>query len=293
MFKLKHIIILVITLFAFGQAAQSQSTARRPYEGTLQAYTCNGISAGAGYNFYITANADGSGLYDDGLTSEFDIINAKGIVGNDGLASTQIQWNTGASTHIYYVWLEALDPGGGCSNRINIQVTPQANKFDLMSENIPADHTTSCPSIAGTNGFNVLASAYDAGSTTLQFKIRRVNGTPNPLTASTGGTYNWAFEPVLTVDPAFNLAISVVSVAGVNSGAITADANRIYTVTGTDDEVTVTVSIKNLPGTIQNVKLMIRNQSENNTHLLDNNPANDVVTHRIEIMPVIGGLNGV
>ena len=292
MSQLKHIII-VITLFAFGQAAHSQSMARQPYEGALQSYTCNGISEGAGYSFYITANADGSGLYDDGLTSEFDIINAKGVVGADGLASTQIQWNTGASSHIYYVWLEALYPGGGCSNRINIQVSPQASKFDLLSENVPTSNTVSCPSIARTDGFNAVASAYDAGSTTLQFKIRRINGTINTLTASAGGTYNWSFEPVLTIDPTVNLAISIISVAGVNSGTLTADANSIYTVTGTDDEVTVTVSIKNLPGTIQDVKLMIRNQSESNTHLTDSNPANDVVTHRIEIMPVIGGLNGV
>lgn len=290
--QLKHFIMCVLLLFAFGQIAKSQSTVLRPYEGAMHTYTCNGISVGAGYDFFITANADGSGRYDDGLTGEFDIINSRGIVGDDGLASTPIQWNTGASAHIYYVWLEATDKGG-CSNRINIQISPQLNHFDLLSENIPADHTTSCPSIASSDGFNVLASAYDAGSTTLQFKIRRLNGTDNKLTAQAGDTYNWAFEPVLTVDPTFNLAISIISVAGVNSGTLTADANQVYTVTGTDDEVTVTVSIKNLPGTIQDVKLKIRNQTESNTHLSDINPANDVVTHRIEIMPVIGGLNGV
>lgn len=90
MSHLKPFIILVIMLFAFVQAAQSQSTARQPYEGVLHAYTWNGISVGANYDFYITDNADGSGRYDDGLTSVFDINNANVVMGNDGLASTQI-----------------------------------------------------------------------------------------------------------------------------------------------------------------------------------------------------------
>ncbi|HCY43606.1 MAG TPA: hypothetical protein DHV48_20090 [Prolixibacteraceae bacterium] len=282
MSQLKHIIILVITLFAFGQAAESQSTAVRPYEGAMHVYTCNGISAGADYNFYITANADGSGRFDDGLTGEFDIINEKGKVGEDGLASSPIQWNMGASMRIYYLWLEATAPGG-CSNYISMQIAPQLNVFDILSENIPVDNTVSCPAIASTDGFNAIASTYDAGSTTLNFKIRRENGTTN----------NWSFEPVLTVDPAYNLGISIVSIVGVNSGNLTADTNKLYTVNGTDSEVIVTVAVKNLPGTIQEVSLMIKNQGENNTNLQDSNPANDTVRHRIEIMPVINGLQGV
>jgi len=292
MSQLKPFIILAMMLFAFGQAAQSQSTARRPYEGARHAYTCNGISVGALYNFYITANADGSGYYDDGLTGEFDIINAKGKVGVDGLASTQIQWNTGASSHIYYVWLEATD-NGGCSNRINIQITPQINKFDMLSENIPVDNTMSCPAVASTDGFNPLASAYDAGTTTLKFIVRRVNGTDNKLTAQTGDTYNWSFEPVLSVDPAYNLGISIVSIVGVNSGKLVADTNNLFTVAGTDNEVTVTVAVKNVPGISQDVKLTIKNQIENQSNLPDSNSANDTVKHRIEVLPVIEGLNGV
>ncbi len=282
MTQFEHIIIPVLLLLALGQAANAQSTARQPYEGALHTYTCNGISVGAGYDFYITANADGSGRLDDGLTGEFDIINAKGIVVDDGLASTPIQWNTGASAHQYYVWLEATAPQGGCSNRINIQISPQINRFDLLSENIPVDNTTSCPAVASTDGFNPLASAYDAGSTTLKFIVRRING-----------TYNWSFVPVLSVDPSLNTGVSIVSIVGVNSGRLVADANSLYTVNGTDKEVTVTVAVKNVPGAMQDVKLLIKNQIESNTNLPDSNSANDTVNHRIEVMPIIEGLNGV
>lgn len=286
-----HIIILLL-LFAFGQAAVAQSTARQPYEGALHSYACNGISAGAVFEFYITASADGSGRYDDGLTGEFDIINTKGIVGNDGLASTPIQWNKGASLHIYYVWLEATD-AGGCSNRINIQITPQTNQFDLLSENIPVDNTVSCPAVAASDGFNPMASAYDAGTTTLKFIVRRVNGTDNKLTADAGDSYDWFFEPVLAVDPASNAGISIVSIVGAKSGKLSANAGNLFTVNGADNEVTVTVAVKNVPGTSQDVKLTVRNQGESRTNLPDSNLANDTVKHRIEVLPVINGLQGV
>jgi len=292
MTQIKPIIMLVLLAAGFSPTANAQSTARQPYEGSLHAYTCNGISVGAGYDFYITANADGSGRYDDGLTSEFDIINAKGVVGNDGLATTHIQWNTGASLHIYYVWLEAIDVGG-CSNRINIQISPQLNRFDLVSENIPVDNTMSCPAVASTDGFNPLATDYDAGTTTLKFIVRRVNGTDNKLTTQSNDTHDWFFEPVLEVDPVHNPGISIVSIVGVNSGKLTADAGKLYTVNGTDHEVTVTVAVKNVPGVSQEVKMTIKNQGESRTNLPDSDASNDVVKHRIEVMPVIEGLQGV
>lgn len=285
-------IIILLLLLVFGQAAIAQSTAFRPYEGALHTYTCNGISAGARYDFFITANADGSVRYDDGLTGEFDILDATGVVGTDGLASTGIQWKLGASAHIYYLWLEATDQGG-CSNRINIQVSPQVNQFNLLSENIPADNTVSCPSTAGINGFSAMASAYDAGSTALKFKVRRVNGTEDKSTIQSDDTYSWYFEPVLSVDPLINNDITIISVEGANSGTLLPNARHIYTVNGADNEVTVTVVVRNIPGTFQDVKLMIRNQGENRSNLPDSKTSDDVVKHRLEVLPVIEGFSGV
>jgi hypothetical protein len=151
----------------------------------------------------------------------------------------------------------------------------------------------SCPAVASTDGFNPLAAAYDAGTTTLKFIVRRVNGTDNKLTAQAGDTYDWSFQPVLSVDPVFSQGISIVSIVGVNSGKLVADVNNLYTVTGTDNEVTVTVAVKNVPGTSQDVKLTIQNQSESRTNLPDSNLVNDAVKHRIEVLPVIDSLQGV
>jgi hypothetical protein len=279
----KHIIILVLVLFTLGFTVQAQSTARFPFEGASHTYTCNGISVGANYDFYMAANTDGSGRYDDGLTGEFDFINnTTGTVGDDGLATTNIQWNTGAAAHIYYLRLEVTIPGG-CSNSINLQITPQANMFDLVSENVPVDHTTSCPAVAAADGFSPLASAYDAGYSTLEFKVKRANSTKD-----------WSFIPVLAVDPnlvALNNVI--IKIEGANSGVITPDASKRYTVNALDSEVLVTVSIENSPGDKRVVTFKVTDQRESVTNLPDGDPSNDAVIHTIEIMPLINSMGGV
>lgn len=283
MTRSKHNIILVLTLVAFGLSANAQGSARFPFEGTVQSYTCDGITPGAEYEFYLTANINGSDVLNDMSTGEFDFIdNASGTIGANGLASMNIQWNNGAAGHFYYLWLEASI--GGCSNNIRLEIVPQTSAFDLVAENIPANYTESCP--ATDNGFNPMASGYSAGITELQFKVRRENGTPNPL--ATGNTYDWSFIPNLTVDP--NLAEHINVVVSVEEAT---KAGERYTVSGAYSEVIVTVSIQNAPGYNLDVTLLVTGQQESNTNLSDSNPSNDQVTHTIKVMPLIGGMGGV
>jgi len=283
MTQFKHIIVLVLLLLISGFAAKAQSTPLYPYEGATHTYTVNGMSEGVDYVFYITANADGSGLYDDGATGEFDFITVPtGHLGvGESAASVDIGWNNGASAHIYYVWLEATFPGG-CSNRIPVQVTPQANIFDLMSENVPATNTRSCPSINNADGFNPLASSYDAGFTHLQFLVKKENS-----------NRNWSFIPSLVVNPDLALGKFIITVEGTNTGTITPDGDNRYTVLASDTEVTVTVSVENAPGYNRDVTLQVTGQREEQTNLPDSDPTNDNVTHTIEVIPVINGMGGV
>lgn len=294
MTHIKHIILSVFWIAGLSLTIQAQSSALFPYEGATHTYQWSGLQKGLNYEFYFTADASGKVVLDDSSTGEFDFISINsGLVSNDGsTASVPVKWNAGASLNAYYLWIKATIPGG-CSNYRYVEIQPQLNAFDLLSENIPVDHTMSCPSAASTDGFNAIASTYDAGSTTLKFVIRRVNGTDNKQTPVTDDSYDWAFEPVLAIDPSHNLGISIISVVGIHSGNLVADSNKLYTVNGADDEVTVTVAIKNMPGTIQEVSLKIRNQFEVHTNLSDSNEANDVVKHRIDIMPVINDLQGV
>lgn len=278
-------------LLALGLTANAQNTKITPFEGSTHTYTCNGITEGANYEFYIAANANGTGRYDDGLTSEFDILsNTLGTIAADGLASVEIQWNFGASDFIYYLRLVATMPGG-CSNSIYLEIVPTVNAFDLLSENIPETNTISCPDISENNGFDVYGTS--AGTTVLAFSVKRENGTDNKQTPIVGDTYDWSFIPVLTVDPSLGLSNYIITIEGLNSGIVTEDASGRYTISGLDNEVVVSVSIQNAPGETREVTFKVTEQKEHDTNLLDTDPTNDSVTHTIEVMPVISGMGGV
>lgn len=118
------------------------------------------------------------------------------------------------------------------------------------------------------------------GSTTLQFKVRRE-----------GGNRNWSFELACSYNKSteWNLDVAIVSVVGANAGTITADALSQYKVPAADNEVIVTLNVKNYEGTEQVVTLEVRNQKGANT-VNDSNKSNDIVQHRITVMPVISDL---
>jgi len=295
MIQCKNIIAIMFLLTIIGYSAKAQSTALRPYEGANHSYNFNGLPGELNYEFFITATND---LYserlDDIATGEFDFIGeTSGTIGaGGGTASTQIGWNAGASLHVYYVWLQVTGTNG-CSNYRHVEVVPQVNDFDMLSQNVPVTNTRSCPELETDNGHNPSSTAYNAGSTQLLFRVVRENGTDNRLTATAGDTYDWSFVPVLNVDPeALALGRIVISIVGTNSGVITPVAGR-YSVSGLDDEVLVTVSIQNAPGYTLDVRFGVSEQREDNTNLSDGDPSNDTITHTIDVIPVIGGMGGV
>lgn len=279
----RHIIVSMLAFLALGLVATAQSTSTRPYEGATHTYSCNGISSGVDYEFFIASDVEGYFIYDDATTGEFDFLTSPtgSLAAGQSVASVDIRWNNGASLHIYQLYLEVTIPGG-CSNRIRLEITPQVNGFDLLSENVPVTNTRSCPSTSDTDGFNALASEYDAGFTTLQFLVRRENG-----------SRDWSFVPSLTVNPDLSLGKFIISVTGNNTGVITPDFDNRYMVYGSDNEVLVTVTIENAPGYTRDVMLQLTGQREEQTNLPDGNPANDKVTHTIEVIPLIGGMGGV
>ena len=280
---------------AFGLSAKAQSTALNPYEGATHTYAWNGLQQGVGYQFYVTADALGSVIYDDGATGEFDFLNGSesGTVGAGGSASAQIAWNNGASLHIYYVWLKVTN-STGCTNFRNVEVIPQVNQFNLLSQNIPENNTRSCPVVAESNGFNPLASAYNAGKTTLHFLVKREFGTDNKLTPAVGDTYDWSFVPGLVVVDHFDGLSNVIdSINAKTTGEKILPVGGRYTISGLNDEAIVSVSIDNMPGSERNVTLQVTLGVESNTNLPDSNPADNNVTHTIKIMPVIEGMGGI
>lgn len=271
---------LVLVLWVFALTAKAQSLPARPYEGATHTYMVNGLTPGVEYAFFMASQTDGSGILDDGSTYEFDFLGTPSGTVNQGqsTASVPVMWQNGASQHEYFLGITITNPGGCSTNRF-LRILPQINAFDLLSENIPVDNTVSCPAIANADGFNPLDTEYSAGSTTLQFKVRRE-----------GGNRGWSFEPLVTIKPEWNLDVAIVSVTGTNAGTLVADASNMYTVPASDNEVIVTLNVKNYEGTEQVVTLEVRNQKEEQTQLNDSNKSNDIVQHRITVMPVISDL---
>lgn len=125
---------------AFSYSAIAQGLSLTPIEGSTHTYTCNGITEGSNYTFNVVAD-------NGGLPGDYDFIgNNSGIIGNDGLATAEIQWNTGSSLNQFEVWLEVSS--SGCSNKIFIGVSPQPNYrtigFDVVA-------STECFNLSGNN----------------------------------------------------------------------------------------------------------------------------------------------
>ncbi|MBN1768952.1 MAG: hypothetical protein JXR50_02120 [Prolixibacteraceae bacterium] len=277
---LKKKIVFIGMFCALAIGAGAQSTPTHPYEGATHTYVLNGLTPGVEYDFFMTLRADGSGVLDPNSENEFDFLtcpNGK-VEAGESTAKLPVKWRYGASYRAYYLWV-TLTPPNGCSNSRCLEILPQPNAFDLLSENIPVDNTESCPAIAKADGFNPLADEYDAGTTTLKFKIRRE-----------GGNKAWTFEPKVFIEPNWNVDVSIVHIVAANAGLIEAgEANR-YTVPASDDEVIVTVAVRNYEGTEQIVTMAVRNQQEESTQLGDSNSENDQVRHRITVMPIISDL---
>ncbi|MCL3782720.1 hypothetical protein EMN47_20225 [Prolixibacteraceae bacterium JC049] len=293
-----YIISLCVAMVASFTIAQAQSTALTPAEGATHTYRWGDLVPGDNYEFYLTADASGSTVLDDSAVAEFDFVGSPtGNVGQDATVFLSINWNTGAAANIYYLWFKVTSVQNGCSNRRYVRITPQSNSFDVLAENIPVDVTESCPNIASSNGFNPVAGQEDTGTTLLRFKVRRVNGTDNPLTAEVGDTYNWSFTASLTSVPDWANNLAIVSVEGSgNAISFTDNGNGSYAVSnvaGSIDEVIVTVKIDNLEGGSQVVSMLLNNMIEDTTNLNDSDSNNDRVDHTIKVLPEIGTMNGV
>lgn len=270
--------ILVFGMFCvLALWAGAQSTPIRPYEGAKHTYVLNGLSPGVEYAFFMSSNVDGSEVLDERTTPEFDFLTCpRGKVkSGEHVAELSVKWHYGASMRAFYLGV-TLTPPSGCSTSRFIQIMPQPNRFDLISENIPIDNTESCPSITKADGFNPLADEYSAGTSTVKFKVRRE-----------GGNRDWSFEPNVFIDPTWNVDVAIVHMVAVNAGVIESDESGIFTVPATDDEVIVTIAVRNYEDTEQIVSLVIKKQKEANTLLGDSNHKNDHVRHRITVMPMI------
>lgn len=136
----KYTIITLLLLISFGFSAQAQGTALQPFEGATHTYMWDGLQEGVEYEFYVTADAGGNSVFDDGVTKEFDFLTtANGTVnGGNSAASAQVHWNPGAALTSYFLWIK-ITGTSGCSNYRFVEILPQPNNrsigFDVVASN--------------------------------------------------------------------------------------------------------------------------------------------------------------
>lgn len=136
----KHTIITLLLLISVGFSAQAQGTALQPFEGAIHTYMWDGLQEGMEYEFYVTADAGGNSVFDDGVTEEFDFMTtANGTVAEgNSAASAQIQWNPGAALKNYFLWIKVTGTSG-CSNYRYVGILPAPNNrsigFDVVASN--------------------------------------------------------------------------------------------------------------------------------------------------------------
>jgi hypothetical protein len=142
MSQLKQIaFVLLLGVLYTGVSAQNLSLV--PVEGSIHSYTCGGVTEGSNYTINVVAD-------NGGQPGDFNFIGSNsGIIGNDGIATTQIQWNTGSSLNTYKLWLDV--EYNGCSNRIYIGVSPQPNNRSI---GFGLTASTECFNLSG-NDFTV------------------------------------------------------------------------------------------------------------------------------------------
>jgi hypothetical protein len=202
----------------------AQNLSLVPIEGSLQSYTCNGATEGCNYVFNVVAD-------NGGQPGDFDFIGSNsGIIGNDGIASTQIQWNTGSSLNTYKVWLDVEI--GGCSNRIFIGVSPQPNNRSI---GFGITASTECFNLTN-NGFAISFITEDnngqpipAAYFPLQVEFT-VNGTPQSQLLSFDNQQLQISESMFSVLPDKDTPVEVVltSVTDVKNAPVQPGANGTH-----------------------------------------------------------------
>lgn len=223
MSRLKQI-AFVFLLGVLSTGINAQNLSLVPVEGSLHSYTCNGVTEGCNYTFNVVAD-------NGGLPGDFDFIGSNsGIIGNDGIATTQIQWNTGSSLNTYKVWLDV--ELNGCSNRIYIGVSPQPNNRSI---GFGLTASTECFNLTN-NGFTIAFITEDnngqpipAAYFPLQVEFT-VNGAPQSQLLSYNDQQLQITDVMFSAMPDQNTPVEVVltSVTDVKNAPVQPGANRTH-----------------------------------------------------------------
>ncbi|MCZ4694435.1 hypothetical protein DWB61_03955 [Ancylomarina euxinus] len=300
---MKKILILTMLCLGFvGFSAKSfaqSSTALAPFNDATHTYQFKGITEGREFQFYLSPTINE--LDPTNEVSDFGtfVTSATGSVDNTGIASVKIKWAPGAST-IYgasgtngvYLYVKIYETGTDpaelaiCENYKAVKVIPVANAFNVTLADL---NDPSCPELDPTKDFQPIVtvasdpaqtnSGYNAGKSTIQFEVGRVN---------TSNDWNFTFD--LTTTNAGNFTYSVNGVNGTQASTLTGiDAGTINT-----DKVTIEIVLENQQGQTPEFGITIKSAKDLVTlaeAIAANLPGLD--KHTVKEMPAIGDFFGI
>ncbi|MCY1635869.1 hypothetical protein [Marinifilum sp. D737] len=276
-------LIVCLGFMSFANQTFAQSSAVKPYAGATHTYTFNNVEANAAYEFYVTESSTYSAT--PVKLSDFGVFigNASSSIGaTEGAASIQITWDADAYTNYgvngVYLFLNVTADGSSCGvgNYKAVHIMPQANDFNVAvaAAALPtcADLTNLQP-VVNTDVSNLTDyTHYEAGTTSMTFTITRESSTNQWSGAYTVSCDNATVPFTIDATPA---------ATGDKTGSISGE---------TGDSVTVTVIMKNTPGTNPTFTLTMTSASDDVTGLDDLTLGSD--THMINLMPKIGDFVG-
>lgn len=244
-------LVMMLALVIVAGSAMAQGTSITPFAGATYTYTVGGIDAGTTTRLaqisFKEAGGSSKAIGDATSISIGTTTTNPGAAANTSGTLSTPNWNItlpigatsltfnatfGASVALAesQIWIEIFNDAAGteCSNSMYLTVTPVANNLDFS---IIATLPETCPTPETPTAQKTDAVA---NQTIITYTVSRIDGTPN---------YNWSFELALNDD------MSLTETVVVSAGGTITPASGVYTIPGSLNSATVTVTITNAPGT--------------------------------------------
>jgi hypothetical protein len=189
---------MMLALVVVAGSAWAQ-TARSPYAGNAYTYAWAGVTCNT-HSFSVTTSStdpDTDTEAPSGTTYQITTA-ATSEIRTSEVASIGITWASDLATQTRYVWLKVTS-ADNCTNYKYVQVEIKA-PLDFIIADITTTYTagewktalasdvSSCPS----DPVNPNTDAYDAGTTTLYFRITRTTGGSTPVETDDDWQFNLA-----------------------------------------------------------------------------------------------------
>lgn len=251
--------LMMIALVIVAGSAMAQSSAVSPYAGAKHNYKWGGIGTANSetFQFYITSDASGATRVADqsnyvmaanGTTGTFvqtdGSENFNGTVPGGGEVDVDITWDAGlAASTQFYLWLR-IDDNKSCYNTKKVLITIQLNNLNFTIAQLTATTNWATSDALAVDDSTIPEecldestitsgdgnSGYNAGTTTLYYKIKRVGGSVN----------TWDLDLALTANPAYTYSITV------NDGS----SNLINNAPGTANVAGTTHNLSNVGASV-------------------------------------------